>query len=243
MKKQRKTSKKICRKKGKNEPKIDPEYQNRINALATQFREDQLKTVLRHCYRNVQTYGAEAIMKSLEDTWPCHIGPSSYDDEEREVIEWMDETMSPCFSQTMSPSRLLHDHEKTSKQNALFLIESSEALPDYDRNTLAEMKEAYDKGSYDDVADLAYLHDCQCRPQPRVIEEAEEAEEATKCRSPWQRISELLTEVAEEDQGRSESPIKYCVEAIRYLSRDLTYDNRLAAKDLIHKAIKCLEQV
>jgi hypothetical protein len=57
-------------------------------------------------------------------------------------------------------------------------------------------------------------------------------------KSPWNRVAELLDEVTEEE---GETPLKCCVEAIRQLSRDLTYDNRVAAKDSIRKAIKHLE--
>ena len=94
-----------------------------------------------------------------------------------------------------------HDHEETSKRNALFLIESSESLPDYDSDTLIEMKQAYEKGRYDDVADLAYLQDRRSRPSPqpperRVNDETTLLREAPA--SPWHRVSELLEEVAEE---------------------------------------------
>jgi len=64
---------------------------------------------------------------------------------------------------------MLHDHKETSKRNALFLIKSSERLPDYDSNVLTEMKKAYNEGSYDDVADLAYLHD-RNRSNPQLPE-------------------------------------------------------------------------
>lgn len=245
MKKQRHKSKKIARRKGVNEPEIDLEHQKKVNALATQFKEDKLKAVLRRCYSDVQKYGPEAIMKAVEDSWTaiaaagCNgIVHSSGLDKDAFVkieIEIADEA-TPAYG-------ISHDHEETSRRNALFLIESSEQI-DYDSETLMEMKQAYEKGRYDDVADLAYLHDRNRRTAPQWAE-CQIDDKTTLCRdepkNPWRRFSELLTEVAEE-KGNTESPLKCCVEAVRHLSRDLTYDNRVAAKDSIRKAIKHLEE-
>lgn len=245
--------KKISRKKGFNEPEIDIKHQNEVNVLAAQFKEDQLKIVLRRCLNNVQKYGPEAIMKAVEDSWTamaavgCHaITQSSSVDENallKVEIEVADEHMKENLEEVeTSPAYgTAHDHEETSKRNALFLIESSQHI-DYDSETLANMKRAYEKGSYDDVADLAYLYDRSRRPLAQPPE-SRVNDETTLCReepeSPWKRVSELLTEVAEES---SESPLKCCVEAVRHLSRDLTYDNRVAAKDSIRKAIQHLEE-
>lgn len=255
MKKRKPKSRKICRKKGQNELDIDIEHQKQVNALATQFKEDKFKAVLRRCYGDVQKYGPEAIMKAVEDSWAalaaagCQgiVHGSSDKDAfvkmEEEVKEHslrlglaMDENAEVESRRAYGTS---HDHEETSKRNALFLIESSENLPDYDSDTLMEMKQAYKKRRYDDVADLAYLFDCRRRPLPQPPERDTTLHRETP-ESPWHRVSELLEEVAEEEQHK-ESPIKCCVEAVRQLSRDLTYDNNAAAKESIRKAIKYLE--
>ncbi len=249
MKRKNPKSRKICRKKGQNEPGIDKEHQKQVNALVTQFKEDKLKAVLRRCYGDVQKYGPEAIMKAVEDRTGCCgiVHNSSLDEnafvkmEEEVSKERMEEDLEVEARRRYNMS---HDHEETSKRNALFLIESSEGLDDYDLDTLVEMKRAYEKGRYDDVADLAYLQDRKRRPSPQPPEE--EINDSTTLhrespKSPWQRVSELLTEVVEEDQ-RNETPLKCCVEAVRHLSRDLTYDNMGAAKESIRKAIKCLEE-
>ena len=170
MKKQKPKSRKICRKKGQKELDIDQEHQNQVNVLAMQFKEDKLKAVLRRCYSDVQKYGPEAIMKAIEDSWTaaaaagaCAIVHSDPADKHSFVqmetdaaIENMEENLEVDAPRAYGTS---HDHEETSKRNALFLIESSESLVDYDSDTLMEMKRAYEKGRYDDVADLAYLYD------------------------------------------------------------------------------------
>ncbi len=252
MKKQRHKSKKISRRKHNGEPEVDLEHQKEVNALVTQFKEDKLKAVLRRCYSDVQKYGPEAILKAVEDSWTamaavgCHAitHSSSVDDHslikvEQEVVnERLEENLEVEARPAYGTS---HDHKETSKRNALFLIESSQHI-DYDSDTLMEMRRAYDRENYDDVADLAYLHDRRRRPLAQPPERKIN-DETTLCReepeSPWKRVSELLTEVAEES---TESPLKCCVDAVRHLSRDLTYDNRVAAKDSIRKAISHLEE-
>lgn len=249
MKKQKSKSM-ICRKKSHKELNTDNEHKEKINALAIQFKEDKLKALLRRCYSNVQKYGSEAILKAVEDSWTANMavgcsGISSLTDD-RTFVQIADDVcknqMKNLEVDTQQRYGTSHDHEITSKKNALFLIESSESLDDYDLSSLTEMKTAYKNGNYDDVADLAYLQDCRRRPGPQPPERR--IDDSTtfyreKPKSPWQRISELLTEVVEEDQ--SESPLKCCVEAVRYLSRDLTYDNVGAAKESIRKAIEGLD--
>lgn len=240
MKKQKPKTRKICRKKGQNESEINPEHQKQISALTNQFREDQLKTVLRRCYSNVQKYGPEAIMKAVEDSWTAMVASACHGVADSTALakDFVEETLAHDID---PHGGITHPHQETSKRNALFLIESSEGLTDYDSDTLMEMKQAYKKDCYDDVADLAYLYDRNRRPLQHP--ETRREDNTTPCKkpeSPWQRVSELLMEVAEEDQ-RKESPLKCCVEAVRHLSRDLTYDNRAAAKDSIRKAIKYLE--
>lgn len=234
--------KQICRKKGRNEPVIDEETQNRINELATQFQEDQFKKVLRRCYRNVQQYGAKAILQAIETNLVATSDGQVSDEfvkmevEEAKLQAERDEFIAKCMK------GIIHAHEETAQRNALFLIESSEARGDYDLDTIAAMRQMYERGIYDDVADLAYLHDRKQRPQPQTIDKIPcSPNNETKPESPWQRFSELLTEVVEEEDQKTESPIECCVEAIRCLSRDLTYENRTAAKDLIRRAIKNLE--
>lgn len=243
---------KINRKKGHNEPEIDEEYQKQINELATQFKEDQLKSVLRRCYKNVQKYGPEAILKALDNSFgsdqnACSIDADAFVEIEAEITsEHMEENLQIIDLEVNShwANSTKHDHAKTSKRNALFLIESSERLDDYDSDTLMEMKRAYERGNYDDVADLAYLQDRSRRP---VAQSSDDADDSTpvdvpslysKNHSPWFRVAELLEEVAEDQK---ETPLKYCVEAVRHLSGDLTYDDRTAAKDSIRKAIACIE--
>lgn len=246
MKKQRKkTLRKISRKKGVNEPEIDIEYQNQISELATQFREDQLKLVLRRCYKNVQKYGPEAILRAVEDNW-ASLPAGSVNTSVKDFVKIEEERSQVFIEETLTPTEIfsgtLHPHNETAKNNAEFLIESSERIDYYDSDTLAEMKRAYEKDNFDDVADIAYLHDRCQRPQspPERQQIDDKPQTPKKPESPWKRISELLAEVAEEDQA--ESPLKCCVEAVRHLSCDLTYDSRTAAKESIRKAIKHLEE-
>lgn len=246
MKKQKPKTRKICRKKGQSEPEINQEHQKQINALANQFREDQLKIVLRRCYSNVQKYGPEAIMKAVDDSWTAMVASACHGvADSTAFLKFEQEVAEECVQETLEVDMhpqigITHPHQETSKRNALFLIESSEGLVDYDSDTLVEMKQAYEKDRYDDVADLAYLYDRNRRPLPQPPERQKNDNTCKKPESPWRRISELLMEVAEEDQSK-ESPLKCCVEAVRHLSRDLTYDHRVAAKDAIRKAIKYLE--
>lgn len=239
---------KINRKKGHDEPEIDEEYQKQINELATQFKDDQLKLILRRCYKNVQKYGPEAILKALDNSFGCDQNACSIDEDAFVEIE------SEITKEHMEDLQVIdlevnfhwadstkHNHAETSKRNALFLIESSECLDDYNTNTLAEMRLAYERGNYDDVADLAYLQDRSRRPSPQPPE-SQINDNATLHReapvSPWSRVAELLEEVAEDQK---ETSLKYCVEAVRHLSGDLTYDDRTAAKNSIRKAIACIE--
>ncbi len=260
MKKQRHKSKKVARKKGINEPEINLEHQRKVNVLATQFEEDKLKAVLRRCYSDVQKYGPEAIMKAVENNWTASVAvdcngiveraahSSDLDKDAFAFVKVEEEVTDKRMRENLEVEAIpaygtTHDHEITSKHNALFLIESSEQI-DYDSDMLMKMKRAYERGNYDDVADLAYLHDRNRRSSPQWPK-CQTNDETTLCReelaSPWKRISELLTEVADEDQ-RKETPLKCCVEAVRHLSRDLTYNNMGAAKDSIRKAIKHLEE-
>ncbi len=256
-----KKQKKICRRKGADEVDIDLEHQKQVNALATQFKEDQLKAVLQKCYSNVQKYGPEAILKAVEDSWTAVRASATArlihnESTDKDAFIQMKEAAQELMNEELellarSHSSTPRSHEETSKQNALFLIESSEALDYYDSDTLAEMKQAYDLFHYDDVADWAYLHDRARRPQPRGNDDTALCCEEPHCmdrhepqrlaKDPWCRILELLTEVAGEDQS-NKSPLKCCVEAVRCLSRDLTYDNRVAAKTAIREAIKYLEE-
>ncbi len=257
-----KKQKKICRRKGADEVDIDLEHQKQVNALATQFKEDQLKAVLQKCYSNVLKYGPEAILKAVEDSWTAVRASATArlihnESTDKDAFIQMKEAAQELMNEELellaySHSSTPRSHEETSKQNALFLIESSEALDDYDSDTLAEMKQAYEKGRYDDVADLAYLHDRARRPRPQpqgkddttlCCEEPHYMDRSgpqRRAKDPWCRISELLTEVVEDQSNKS--PLKCCVEAVRCLSRDLTYDNRVAAKAAIREAIKYLEE-
>lgn len=242
MKKHKHKTKKISRKKHHAEPEIDLEHQKQVNALATQFKDDRLKAILRRGYTNVQKYGSEAILKAINVSWSGGIVDDSFIKTE---LEMTSERLKEELEVDAYPiGGTSHSHKETSKRNAIFLIESSERLEDYDADTLAEMKRAYENGNYDDVADLAYLRDVQRRPQPQ-IPERELDNNATLHRdepkSPWNRVAELLEEVADEERHK-ESPLKCCVEAVRHLSRDLTYDSRTEAKESIRKAIKYLEE-
>lgn len=247
--KQKSKTRKIARKKhSAGEPKIDKEHQKQVDALATLFKEDQLKAVLRRCYNNVQKYGPEAIMKAVEDSWTAWMATACHGVTDDKAFVKVEQEIAENYEETLEINvhyGTTHPHKETSKKNALFLIESSECLDDYDPNTLAEMKRAYETGHYDDVADLAYLHDRNRRPIP-MYPEVQVNDDTILLRddkgcSPWHRVSELLEEVAEEGQ-REETPLKCCVEAVRQLSRDLSYDNNAAAKGSIRKAIKYLEE-
>ena len=254
MKKHQHKTKKICRKKHPAEPEIDFEFQKQVNALATQFKDDQLKAILRRGYTNVQKYGPEAILKAINDSWSVAaaaasggINNDSFVEIEREVAsKYLDLIPRPEDLEVVAclAGGTVHSHKETAKRNAIFLIESSERLEDYDVDTLAEMKRAYEKDRDDDVADLADLQDRNRRPAP-MYPESRVNDNTTLRReapiSPWSRVAELLTEVADEERHK-ESPLKCCVEAVRHLSRDLTYDNRTDAKESIRKAIKHLEE-
>lgn len=237
MKKQKPKSKKICRKKRQNELETDKEWKQ-INKLAAQFKEDQFKLVLRRCYQNVQKYGPEAILKAINDDWTAMVAAAH-----KGTTAETDFVNNYGDKEVLSKNHTTHPHEETAKRNALFLIESSESLNDYDSDTLMEMKRAYGRGNFDDVADLAYIHDRNRRSRlfERRVDDNTTSQNIYNNESPWHRFAELLEEVVEEDQQK-ESPLKCCVEAVRHLSRDLTYDNRMLAKESIRKAIKYLEE-
>lgn len=120
---------------------------------------------------------------------------------------------------------VLHCPEGTMKSNAAFLIESSEKI-DYDSDILSKMKEAYEREDYDDVIDLAYLHDRNKRGYIGSKKHTENEEES-------------FCELVEEVIGKG-SAINCCRNALEHLCGDLTYDNRAAAKAELTKAIELL---
>jgi tRNA uridine 5-carbamoylmethylation protein Kti12 len=111
------------------------------------------------------------------------------------------------------------------KRNAAFLIEASEEIEDYDSDCLNQMKAAFDNSEYNDVIDLAYIHDRVKRGnKPHASEYADEI------------VSELSSELEAPN-----TPLQWCVSALRILSKDLTYENRELAKQEIRKIISVLE--
>lgn len=213
---------KIKKNKDKPEHQFDKEQQKLIAELVQQFKDDQLKFVFRRCLHHIQKYGLPAFSKAIE--LQLKEDPS----EDPSIYSGL-ETEASIIHNGVS-----HSHEEFSKRNASFLIESSEKVPNYDQKVLREMKIAFEKGNYDDVADLAYLHD----RNKRTVIRRETDIPVYKPESPWERFSDLLDEVVAE---KDETPLQFCVEALRHLSSDLTYDSRNAAKEAIRKAIRLME--
>lgn len=117
------------------------------------------------------------------------------------------------------------------KRNAAFLIESSRSI-DYDQECLLQMKEAFEGGEYSDVIDLAYIHDRAKRAHKQCC---------NKRTSVSDYVGNVISELSSKSQT-VETPLQWCVSAIRLLSRDLTYENRELAKHEIRKAIHTLSE-
>jgi len=179
---------------------------------------EQLRLVLYHCYNNVQRYGVKIVLKNLDM-----------------LTRLEGEDLITCTSNlhVKDPKHFkntIYDCKETTQQNALFLIESFKLIKNDESNTLIEMKQAYEKEDYDDVIDLAYLHDRYTRSVVHADEKIQ------KIRSPWKRFFSLF-----ENKPQNNQSLKHCIEALKLLSCDFTYDNRTAAKTLLQKAIKKLE--
>lgn len=238
----------VIRKKNNSEQQRDEKYEQELAEKAQEFKDDQLRSVLRKCYKTVKKYGPDVVLKSMEDSALLSFAPLSAGIVNDDAFVKMEDEISGAYFEeatevtAQSIYSRSHDHEETSKRNALFLIESSEKLESYDRDLLVKMRAAYNRGDYDDVADLAYLHDCNRRPvvQPPEQEVGEDTVLREMPLSPWSRVAELLDEAVEEEN--EESAIQLCVDAMRHLSRDLTYENRAAAKESIQRAIKHIRE-
>lgn len=189
------------------------------------LRDEEVKEVFRKFYKNVQEHGAEAVLQAIRDKW------------EQIEEEWRNEGAED----TWDLSGIRHEHEETLKRNALFLIESSEKITDYDPKVLKEMKMAYELEDYDDVLDLAYLHDRKKRvKQARETKLKAEPTASAELNRPFTHAMTTLIEAIAAEENSEETAIQSCVSALRHLSRDLTYEERSAAKEDIRKAIQLL---
>ncbi len=231
-KKQQNKAKKIYRKKSEDEEIVSPEQRKMIREMAAMFRDDQLKKVLEECYHNVQKYGPEAIMKTIDNQWTFTMNDDSKftDPIITTIIE--DDTIECCSSMPRKTS--IHDHMKTLKQNAAFLIEASEAIDDYDPATLEQMKAAFEKEDYDNVADLACLHDKSKRNT--IFRKCDQKILPLNLNK---KICDILTEVVENNDDNSIT--HHLIGALRELDAPLTYDNRAQAKSQIRKALNLVK--
>lgn len=263
---------KISRRKADHEINADPEKQQHLKELAIAFQEEQVKIVLRKLYKNVQQYGAEVVLEAVNQNWlkteeeweetvdgdlarwdlnfkPSNasfvVGESIPEIEEAATKEIVIENLEEIESCGLSSSGIRHKHLEVLKRNALFLIESSEKIEDYDQDTLAQMKRCYERANYDDVLDLAFLHDREKRPL-RIGTFLQTTTQERPPKPQMKTVVELLEEVAGEDSTGSidskETALQACVSALRHLSRDLTYEERTSAKQEIRKVIGLLEE-
>jgi len=181
-------TKKISRKKHQGEPDIDPKTQELIKNLATTFKEDQIRQVLSKFYK----YGAEAVLEAVNQSGAFHLHdePNAPEDEEWEQAQTFEEMERVAAKVRMKenleetePSTTYHypaKHSEILQRNALFILESSEKIPNYDQETLVQMRTAYSRKCYDDVLDLAFLHDRKRRPVKSHEELPEESKSVSK---------------------------------------------------------------
>lgn len=133
-------------------------------------------------------------------------------------------------------------HGNLMKRNAAWLIEASEKIKSYDTQTLDDMKTAYAQQDYDDVVDLAYLHDRENRPKkpaPKIHKNHidEETGEELEFFDPSKPLSSI--------SGKKISDtmlLSYCVKAMSCLEQDLTYENKAKAKNEIKKIMNFLRE-
>lgn len=205
-----------------------------IRQLTEELTRERTKHALAALYEKILDYGSDIVLAT------ANLGPIL---REAQLDPKLEESL--LGEPTTVASKV---HESRQLENAQFLLESSRKIPNYDPKILESMERAFKGGEYGAVMTLAGRHDTNCRPRPHrdkhfasdLTDYHEEVEAVGKTLRASTTLFEMLDEVVKESDTKP-SALKCCVDALKFLSKELTYENKANAKDMIRRAMVLLE--